>query len=395
MMNASQVPLKQIVVSCCAAAVLAATGPARAATEKTLYSFLNGKDGAVPEDSLIDVGDLLYGTARYGGSHSRGAVFKINRTTGAESIVHSLGAHEEGEIPVAGLLNVDGMFYGSTTKGGLGYGVIFKMTPAGADTVLYNFKQQLDGVHPQATLTQINSTTFFGTTLDGGASGIGTVFSVTTAGVEKVVYSFKGGVDGANPTNGSLLRVAGRLPLYGTTTYGGASHNGTVYKVTTGGIESVLHAFKGGSDGAYPTGGLILVGGLLWGTTGSGGDATCGSGSGNGCGTVFTVNPDTGVETVVYAFNDASGAVGPYSGLVNLGGTLYGTTYGSGSAGCGTIFSVNPLTGAVAVIYSFLGTNAGDGCFPLASLISKGGTLYGTTSQGGAANRGSVFAVTP
>jgi uncharacterized repeat protein (TIGR03803 family) len=246
----------------------------------------------------------------------------------------------------------------------------------------------------------------YGVTVGGGANYGGALYKVNPAtGAEAVLYSFcsHGGAvctDGTNPS-GSLTSVSGIL--YGTTFYGGTTGcttasacAGTVFKLDPAtNTETVLYSFKAGTDGQAPLGGLVKVGNLLYGTTYQGGGTGCG---GSGCGTVFTVNPKTGAESVVYAFQ-ASGGDGsfPSGGFVNVGGILYGTTT-RGGQGNGTVFAFNPTTGVESVVYAFQG-NGTDGTGPLGGLISVGGTLYGTTYSGGGsgcggAGCGTVFKVT-
>jgi len=155
--------------------------------------------------------------------------------------------------------------------------------------------------------------TLYGTTYWGGATDNGTVFSVTPSGAESVIYSFKGGSDGGNPSAG-LISVGGTL--YGTTYGNPAIGNGTVFSVTPSGTETVLYSFKGGSDGAGPRAGLLEFNGLLYGTT---------LGGGNGNGTVFNVTL-AGTETVVHSFQGGSDGKDPQAALINVHGTLYGTT---------------------------------------------------------------------
>jgi len=202
-----------------------------------------------------------------------------------------------------------------------------------------------------------------------------------------VLYSFKGG-DGSSPYAG-LLNVKGTL--YGTTYDGGASNYGTVFSITTSGTETVLHSFKGGSgDGESPLAGLINVKGTLYGTTFTGGvDGFDG--------TVFKITP-SGTETLLYSFKGNTGTAldgeRPQAGLINLKGTLYGTTYNGGASNYGTVFSIT-TSGTETVLYSFKG-GSGDGESPLAGLINVKGTLYGTTLEGGASRGyGTVFSITP
>jgi uncharacterized repeat protein (TIGR03803 family) len=206
------------------------------------------------------------------------------------------------------LINVNGTLYGTTTEDGakLGHshlccGTVFSVTTAGKEQVLYKFAGgPADGGSPVADLIDVNGT-LYGTTAYGGSSGCesadcGTVFSVTTAGKEEVLHSFTGDSDGATPSAG-LINVNGTL--YGTTAYGGGSvfcnggiGCGTIFSVTTTGAEQVLHTFAGGSaDGANPLADLIDGKGTLYGTTECGGPK-CGRTVGlHGCGTVFAFTP--------------------------------------------------------------------------------------------------------
>jgi len=126
--------------------------------------------------------------------------------------------------------------------------------------------------------------------------------------------------------------------LYGTTEFGGRNDNGTVFKVTTKGAETVLHSFKGGSDGTYPAAGLIDVAGTLYGTTGGAGSVSSCAG---GCGTVFKITTE-GAETVLYSFAGGSDGNYPSASLIDLGGTLYGTTAYGGASNNGTVFKLKP-----------------------------------------------------
>jgi len=328
---------------------------AYAASEGAVYAFQGyPNDGGNPYASLIDEGGALYSTTHSGGANGAGTVFKIT-TKGAEKVLHSFGSASDGAGPFAGLINVAGVLYGTTSTGGtgsckdgpfVGCGTVFKITKAGAETVLYSFKGgPSDGFYPYAGLIDVEGT-LYGTTLLGGTgaceSGCGTVFQITKKGVETVLYSFKLDGDGAQPIGG-LIDVGGTL--YGTTQYGGAASCpygcGTVFKITTAGDETVLYSFKGGTDGALPQAGLINVGGTLYGTTEFGGNGNCNTEGIIGCGTVFKITT-AGVETVMHTFKGGSDGFYPHAGLIDVGGTLYGTTNEGGATGNGTVFKVRP-----------------------------------------------------
>jgi uncharacterized repeat protein (TIGR03803 family) len=423
--------------SCVAAALLAACGGSQApigapgampqsatlavrttsTNYKVLYSFGAAPDGNDPEAGLIDAGGTLYGTTWGGGSYSCpgqyfcGTVFSVT-LGGTEKVLHSFGARRDGRHPLAGLIHVGGKLYGTTGGGGShcvrSYGLcgtVFSITPSGVEKVLHTFRDAnsgkygfTDGAFPSAGLIDVSGT-LYGTTEDGGKTvcytfynnSCGTVYSITTRGVEKVLYSFEGNeYGGAYPTAG-LIDVKGTL--YGTTLWGGYSCCGTVFSVTLGGTEQVLHSFGDGAGGApsHPSASLIELNGMLYGTTRYGGAYSCGSSiKYKGCGSVFSITPG-GTLNVLHSFGNGADGSNPKASLVKLKGTLYGTTFSGGAYGQGTIFSITP-GGQEKVLYSFEGAN---GAQPVAGLIDVKGTLYGTTSGGGAYRYGTVFALTP
>lgn len=300
--------------------------------------------------------------------------------------------------PNAGLLKFRGQFYGATVLGGAdGLGAVYAFDPAsGAETVVYSFKGGADGAYPYGGLIDVGGK-LYGTTFEGGAAGVGTVFSLDPAsGVETVVYAFKGAADGANPVS-SLLKVGGKL--YGSTQQGGAGNLGGVFSLDpASGVETLVYAFKGGADGAFPRSGLIDVGGLLYGTAVAGGGG-CAEGY-QGCGVVYSLDPASGAEAVVHAFTGFTDGDGfyPNAGVIKVGGVLLGTTAAGGVAcaegsyGCGTVYSLDPATGTEAVVYAFKG--GADGFSPVGRLIKVGDALYGTTEAGGN-KRGVVYSLDP
>jgi uncharacterized repeat protein (TIGR03803 family) len=375
-----------------------------------LYSFKRGTgDGALPEAGLLNVKGTLYGTTEYGGANGHGTVFSIT-TSGAETVLKRFN-RKKGSHPQAGLINVRGTLYGTTANGGsglcsnslnkvVGCGTVFSMTTSGAETVLRSFAGGSgDGAYPFAGLINVKGT-LYGTTEYGGATNEGTVFAISTSGAETVLHNFgTGSGDGVYPYAG-LLNVKGTL--YGTTEGGGANCSarggcGTVFKITTAGVENVLYSFKADPDGEHPFAGLINVNGTLYGTTDEGG-TYCESSSAFGCGTVFAITT-SGTETVLNSFGAGSGDGSyPDAGLLNVKGTLYGTTSSGGAyAYGGTVFKIT-TSGAETVLHSFEGP-AGDGSLPFAGLINVNGTLYGTTGYGGSGSCeigcGTVFSLSP
>jgi uncharacterized repeat protein (TIGR03803 family) len=267
-------------------------------------------------------------------------------------------------------------------------------SPSGTFTALYSFMGGTDGAHPEANLILDAAGNLYGTTVQGGGApscntGCGTVFKVDTNGKETVLYSFAFGTDGAFPTAGLIRDAAGNL--YGTTVNGGTSVAGTVFKVDTTGKETVLNSFAGGTDGAYPYAGLIRdADGNLYGTTTEGGENSCGTLS---CGVVFKVDA-TGKETVLYRFTGSPDGAYPYAALIpDASGNLYSTTQSGGTSGEGVVFELDS-TGKETVLYSFAGGT--DGSFPQSGLVrDAAGNLYGTTYEGGGGsnNAGTVFKV--
>jgi uncharacterized repeat protein (TIGR03803 family) len=346
-----------------------------------LYSF-TPSDGEGPKSSLVlDKEGNLYGTAGFGGgSIGWGEVFKLD-PAGTETVLHSF-AGSDGIDPSGGLVrDKEGNLYGTTSHGGTGGGTVFHLDTTNTVTVLHTFTGP-DGAFPLADLVRDKEGNLYGTTSGGGASNFGAVFKLDRTGTETVLHSFTG-PDGAYPAAGLVRDEGGNL--YGTTPNGGASDQGTVFKLDTTGTETVLHSFTG-PDGANPNfAGLVRdKEGNLYGTTLYGGDLlNC---LGLGCGVVFKVDT-TGTETVLHSFIGPDGR-GPAAGLVlDKEGNLYGTTFAGGTSNQGTVFKLD-TKGTETVLHSFTGTDGGD---PEATLVlDKAGNLYGTTDSGTSGD-GTVF----
>lgn len=362
---------------------------------RVLHRFLDQSHGNYAASPLIYVDGSLYSTTRFGGSDAGGVVYRIS-TRGVQSVLHRFSGDGDGRQPAAGLVDVNGTLYGTTSAGGAaGHGTVYSITTSGEEKVLYSFRDRPDGAKPWAPLINVGGT-LYGTTDSGGAHGKGTVFSVSTKGVEKVLHSFGGPpADGEFPVAG-LLDVNGTL--YGTTQWGGDGcgvphHCGIVYSITTSGKESIVYNFRG-SDGAFPHAGLIDAGGTLYGTTWAGGA--------NDNGTVYSLTMQ-GQEKVLHDFGAGDDGRAPYAGVIDMNGMLYGVTAAGGGrskqcrigSGCGTLYSVS-MAGAEQVLHSF--TGGSDGGYPVANLIAVKGTLYGTTESPQVHVYGgipTVFALTP
>ncbi len=404
--------------------------------EKLLYGFTGKNDGGTPGSTPVPVNGVLYGLASYQGLYDGGAIFQLDPKTGAETSPHEfVGAPAYGAAE--GLLNAKGRIVLSQAQGGpVNRGAVVKLDPAsGTAATLDSFAAAGDGTHPYAPLVQVGGA-YYGTTTFGGTTGNGTVFKIDPlTGVETILHNFDGGVDGRIPA-GALVYMGGGL--YGATAVGGANEMGTLYKIDPAtGNETILHAFAGGAEGSGPNGPLTLAKGVFYGTTVAGGPANIG--------TTFSFDPATGAVTTLYTFgSQTSDGSTPRAGLLNAGGILYGTTssggqyqagtvfkfnpassrppqtlhafnfftegasptnalvavggtlYGTtqfGPSGYGLVFAVNRATGAETTVYTF--GNGSDGGNPGSALISIGSLLYGATSTGGAANLGTVFSLQP
>jgi uncharacterized repeat protein (TIGR03803 family) len=399
------------------AVALSIATAAAAQTETVLYNFTGGADGRYPSSSLVlDAQGNVYGASLFGGDFSTqcgslgcGLIFEIS-PEGVETIIHTFSG-TDGIAPNSVIRDMTGNLYGTVQIGATnGYGAVLKLTPAGMERILYNFTEGADGTQPRAGIVHDAQGNLYGTTEQGGyfggscGGGCGTVFKVTPAGAQTVLYSFTPAPDANYPTNGVALDAEGNV--YGTTFTGGVYGFGTVYKVTPQGVETILYSFTGQADGRYPNSNLILdAEGNLYGTTQEGGysGGSCGTEGFAGCGTVFQVS-SAGVETVLYSFKGLPDGNGPVAGLIrDAKGNFYGTTELGGAnaglgLGAGSVFKMTPA-GKEKVLYSFTAPN--DGAYPLAGLVmDKKGNLYGTTEEGGTSGFGSngygtVFKLVP
>jgi uncharacterized repeat protein (TIGR03803 family) len=372
--------------------LLAATAVgAHAQIVRTLINF-DTTDGASPFAGLVQAADgSLYGTTYAGGVSQAGTVFKMT-PSGTLTTLHSFCSQSgcaDGGVPFSAPVQAtNGSLYGTASEGGVnGYGTIYRIAPSGVLTTLYSFCAQSacsDGAGPVAGLIQATDGDLYGTTLGGGAYGDGTVFKITLTGTLTTLYSFcaqAGYSDGAGPQ--AALVQASDGNFYGTTGYGGANRDGTVFQITPGGALTTLATFLG-PNGANPYGTLVQASdGSLYGTTLFGGVDY---------GSIFRITL-SGTLTSVYNFCTQSGCPDGdelYAGLIQAtDGNLYGVTYQGGAEAGGTIFKIT-LDGALATLYSF----HQDGAYPFAGLVQDtNGEFYGTTRYGGAPDYvGTVFA---
>jgi uncharacterized repeat protein (TIGR03803 family) len=374
----------------------------RAQTATILYSFGGSPtDANTPYSGLTYIGTsakrgYLYGLAYAGGTRGGGAAYKIS-TAGQYQIVYNFGSQpNDGCCPVdpSGMISSGGKLYGTTFAGGGGAqaaGTVFKLTPQGSEQTLYTFTDTGspgEVSFPTAGVATDQQGNLYGTSSFGGAFGFGAVYQLTPTGQEKLLWSFGGqSSDGQYPSSVVLDRHGN---VYGTTSSGGDSGNGTVFEITAAGAEKTLYSFQGPpNDGATPYAPPIFdAKGNLYGTT-NGGGKFCSP----ACGTIFKLTPQ-GSESVLWNFGQPDDGVGPYAGLIfDSNGNLYGTTLEGGSdANCGTVFELTP-SGTEKVLYAF--GNPPDGCLPGSVVFDASGNLYGTTWSGGSYAGGTVFKIAP
>jgi uncharacterized repeat protein (TIGR03803 family) len=397
---------------------LTVVAPALAATkERVLYSFCKAQlcpDGSNPTSSLVmDAAGNLYGTAIYGGNsncvHGCGTVFELARGNGkwAYKVLHHFESNgKDGYYPEANLIfDAAGNLYGTTVEGGtFQTGTVFELMPAKdgkwEEKILHSFAgNSSDGSEPLAPVVFDATGNLYGTNFYEGAYGDGTVFKLTPVKngdwTETVLHSFDfNGEDGFSPRAGVVLDGSGNL--YGTTILGGAGGNGIVFEEKHGKNgswkENLLYSFTGGVDGGLADAPLVFdSSGSLYSTTLAGGS--------RGLGNVFKLTRNAKGKwelTTLYSFENFGG-VYPESGVIfDRSGNLYGTTSEGGPYDAGTVFELMPGSGGTwteTELHSF--GNGRDGSTPDAGLIvDASGNLYGTTNAGGTYGYGTVFEIT-
>jgi uncharacterized repeat protein (TIGR03803 family) len=314
-------------------------------TETVLHVFSGGGNAFPNSDLVFDAKGDLYGTSFGAMAVVGGSVFELE-TNGTEKVFYRFQSYQSGAHPYAGMVtDAQGNFYGTATKGGSpGLGTIFKLTPKGVQTVLHNFTGTPDGDSPYGRLLIDAKGNLYGTTNYGGTAGAGTVFKLAPDGTETILHSFLGTPDGSTPQSGLIVDSQGNL--YGTTSAGGIHSEGTIFEITASGKEKVLHSFTGASDGRGPVGELAMdVHGNLYGTANSGGGVGCATNL--GCGAVFELTKNR-VFSVLHAFTGGTDGAYPASALIfDKNGNLYGTASNGGSTackgtGCGVVFKLTP-----------------------------------------------------
>ena len=374
-------------------------------TVTTLHSFDADTDGFEPVGTLIIGKDgSFYGTASGSGPGHLGTVYKLT-TDGKFTVLHSFAAGQDGATPTGALVQAaDGALWGTT----FGYvaldidpnadypGTVYRLAPNGSLVTLYRSYGSLNG-----GLAQGPDGSFYGASSYGDNS-YGKVFKITADGQFITIHDFTDGDDGGQPHDTSTLVLASDGNLYGTaagfnyTTSKVALNNGTIYRVTPGGVFTTVYRFTGGRDGVYPATTLIQGrDGRLYGTTWGGQQVIGNPPYPLFHGTIFSVALDgSGFKTLHTFTSDDIGGTAQANTLVQAAdGNFYGTTTYRGANGAGTLFQLTP-DGVFTTLYNFAGRPE-EGGSPIAALIqSPDGSLYGTASRGGAHAGGTVFKVT-
>ena len=384
-----------------------------------LHSFDRYIDGASPVSELVEARGAFYGTTREGGANNRGTVFRLD-LAGSVTSFHAF-AGPDGRAPVTALISaVSGDLYGTTSyTGDWGPGLVYRIDMADQVTTLHSFNSETEGAIPLAPLVQGSDGNFYGTLSSGGGTSpvrYGTVFRLTDAGTLTVLHAFDG-TDGARPavglvqdsdgnfhgvTNSTNLLESGSVGgtiyrvdsgfttlhrfgwqdgegpaiffqasdglVYGTTSLGGTSNHGTLFRMDLSGEVEILHSFEGGVDGSGPARLMKAADGKIYGTDGAGA---------NGFGRIFRLDP-SGDTTTLHSF-DGDDGTGPEGLVEGSDGKLYGTTrYGGGVEG--TFFRIDTSGNFESLgVFSLWGNGM---AYPNGPLVGRGDKFYGTTTEG-------------
>lgn len=347
---------------------------------------------SAPDSTPVQGRDgYLYGTTVAGSGDPCGTIYRMS-TSGVGGTLFDFDGTTECN-PIGGLtLATDGNFYGVAYGGTANQGVLFRFTPAGSFTVVYNFQGQGDGSSPIYAPIQASDGSLYGVTQGVNQQSPGTIYKFSAAGSVTTIFSLN--MDGSHGTSfSSPVLQAGDSNLYVTSFSGGQFNCGTILKLTTAGELLSQYNFQCKKHGAYPQGAIIqATDGNLYGTTSAGGYVT--KRCSEGCGTLYQLTPQ-GVITLVHLFQefdwwDANGSEG---GLVEgTDANLYGVSAGGGS-GYGTIYMTS-TSGTETPIWSSTCASRGLGCYPETPLMQDtNGTFYGTFTRGGALEEGTLYSL--
>ncbi|HWZ84799.1 MAG TPA: choice-of-anchor tandem repeat GloVer-containing protein [Thermoanaerobaculia bacterium] len=368
---------------------IALTLPGRAAfgqIYKTVYDFGGSPDGAEPRAALLHASDgNFYGTTCEGGFPGPllGTVFRMDALHDV-SVLYKFADAGDGGCPVAPLIESRGYLWG-TSLALTGPSVLFRTDFVGDLGVAATFG--LCCPRPPG-LTAVSSDLYGMAPSILGEPFDGFIYVLDSLGNFTVLHNFSG-PDGADPSGELTLGSDGNL--YGVTRGGGSHGFGTVFLADGVGNVTVLHAFAAFGDGSYPSGRLIESAGYLYGTTEEGGTS--------GLGTVFRVNISTspGLVEILHSFGATpNDGTDPSGSLVSLGGLFYGTTLTGGQFSGGTLFQIDS-SGSTTILHNFGGAFDGIGPEPLVAVprpafcILCSDRLYGTTNAGGLSGHGTIY----
>jgi len=408
----------QLAVALAVALLLLGVRAASAQTLDVLHSFTGGGDGATPNAGLtMDRSGYFYGTTKQGGANGPngfGTVYRLTQQSEGWTLVpvYSFGGGNDGSSPMGRVIfGPNGALYGTTSSGGgtgcggNGCGIVFSLQPPMTsphdvlaewrESVLYRFGGGNDAASPTGDIAFDSSGNLYGTTTSGGSYQKGTVYELTPTDqgwTESILWNFTGGSDGGSPASGLMTDSAGNL--YGTAQSGGSNGYGLVFQMTQSGgswTRHTLYSFQNHSDGANPSGGLILdASGNLYGSTPSDGSS--------GGGTIFElVRQSNGSWTfsLLYGFSGQAGGGPQASFAIDTTGTLYGTAYKDGAHGFGSVVKLAPSNHGwvYADLHDFVYEN--DGAEPAGNLVlDSNGNMYGTASTAGEYGYGVAFEIT-
>jgi uncharacterized repeat protein (TIGR03803 family) len=374
---------------------------AYAQTETVLYAFQGGTDGEQPGFGVpvMDKQGNLYGATLQGGAYGLGTAWKLT-PSGSETILWSFGNGTDGAQPVGMAMDKAGNLYGVTVEGGAyGLGTAFKITPTGTESVLWSFGNGTDGASPTRGVVLDKQGDVYGTAIAGGTYGMGTVFEITPAGAETTLWNFGANPDDQPTPQGLILAKNGNIYGMGLgVSQGPHLKYGDVWELTPSGAETVLYSFDPlhTKDGDWPTAAPVMdkKGNLF---------STCHSGlSKSTAGTVFELKP-SGKEKVLRDFDAPVDGSSLYGGIaLDDAGNIYGASYDGGTNNGGTVYELSPK-GKITVLHDFAGGGT-DGWGSTAGVaLDDAGNVYGTTMYGGgtsceingASGCGTVFKITP
>lgn len=341
----------------------------------------NGTNGKIPYGDLISDGIFLYGLTTYGGTNDFGTIFKIKPDGTGYVDLHNFSNTPDGNASRASLFFDGNFLYGMTYSGGANaVGTIFKIKPDGTSySKLLDFSDTLTGSRPLGSLIS-DGIFLYGTTLQGGANNVGTIFKIKLDGTGFVkLLNFSNSTTGGGPA-GSLI-FDGTF-LYGTTQYGGLNSAGTIFKIKPDGTGYFkILDFNSILNGKASSCSLITDGTFLYGTALLGGV--------NNFGTIFKIKPDGTGFYKLLDFNGITNGKSPNGSLISDGTFLYGTTVNGGTNSLGVIFKIMLDGTGYSKLLDFAGSV--NGSHPYCTFISEGNFLYGMTSRGGTSDFGTIF----